>query len=163
MAARTFAPFIASLGLCGCVSVPPGPSVLVLPGTGKSFDHFQTDEAACRQYALQQVGGTTPQQAANDSAVATTVIGTAVGAAAGAAFGGGSGAAIGAGTGLLVGGAVGANAAGASAYATQQRYDVTYLQCMYAKGNRVPIAAGFAPPPGAVYSYPSPYQYPYPY
>jgi hypothetical protein len=153
---------LAALGLSGCVSVPTGPSVLVLPGTGKSFDHFQADDVGCRQLALQQTGGQTPQQAANNSAVASAAVGTVAGAAIGAAVGGGSGAAVGAGTGLLVGGAVGADAAGASAYATQQRYDLAYMQCMYGKGNKVPVVAGFTPPPGAVYSYPTPY-YPYPY
>ena len=35
---------VAALGLAGCVSMPTGPSIAVLPGTGKSFDEFRFDE-----------------------------------------------------------------------------------------------------------------------
>ena len=48
------------LFLAGCAVTPAGPTVLVLPGTGKPFDQFQADDAACRSWALQQVGGVTP-------------------------------------------------------------------------------------------------------
>lgn len=150
------------LVLAGCVSLPPGPSLPAYPGTAKTFDQFSADDAACRQYALASAGGKTAQQAAQASAVESAAVGTAVGAAAGALIGGGKGAGIGAGTGLVVGSAVGANTAQQSAYGTQQRYDGAYFQCMYAKGEKVPIAGGFAPPPGAVYAspYPQPYRYP---
>jgi hypothetical protein len=57
---------------------------------------------------------------------------------------------------LIVGSAVGANTAQQAGYSTQQRYDVAYLQCMYEKGDKVPVAAGFAPPQGAVYASPYP-------
>ena len=51
--------------------------------------------------------------------------------------------------GLLFGAAAGSNAAGASYYAVQRRYDGAYLQCMYAKGNRVPVRTSYSgPPPG---------------
>ncbi|MGO9377784.1 MAG: hypothetical protein ACLPN1_01615 [Dissulfurispiraceae bacterium] len=49
----------------------------------------------------------------------------------------GTGLAIGAASGLLVGTAA-ANAGQASGYAAQGRYDISYSQCMYAKGNQVP-------------------------
>jgi hypothetical protein len=40
-----------------CATGPPtGPSVMVLPGTGKTFEQFQADDAACRQWAAQSVG-----------------------------------------------------------------------------------------------------------
>jgi hypothetical protein len=56
--------------LAGCASAPPaGHGVLVLPGSGKSFDAFRADDSDCRQYATSQVGGTTAQQAANDAGV----------------------------------------------------------------------------------------------
>jgi hypothetical protein len=42
--------------LAGCATAPTGPHVLVLPGTGKSFDQFRADEQECRQYAQAQVG-----------------------------------------------------------------------------------------------------------
>jgi hypothetical protein len=113
---------------------------MVLPGTGKSFDQFRADDAACRQYAFEQIGGVTPNQAASDSGVRSAAVGTAVGTAAGAAIGGSEGAWVGAGTGLLVGGLYGTEAAGYSSYALQNRYDIAYIQCMYAKGHRVPVS-----------------------
>ena len=143
---------VALLG--GCVTMPSGPSVMVLPGTSKSFDQFRVDEGVCRQYAGETVGMTNAGQAAADSATASAVAGTVIGAAAGAAIGAasgqaGPGAAIGAGTGLLFGSVAGSNAAGASYYAVQRRYDAAYMQCMYARGNRVPVRANYrAPYPG---------------
>lgn len=126
--------------LSACVTVPTGPSVLTLPGSGKSFDQFRADDYECKTYAYQQIGGTTPQQSGQASGMESAAVGTGLGAAAGAALGGASGAAIGAGTGLLLGGATGAGAARTSAYAMQDRYDISYIQCMYAKGHRVPVS-----------------------
>ena len=34
--------------LSGCATMPTGPSVLVLPGTGKPFEQFQEDNAECQ-------------------------------------------------------------------------------------------------------------------
>ncbi len=149
-----------------CVSLPSGPGVMVLPGTGASFERFRNDDAICRQFAFSQVGGTTANQEGVNSGVTSTVVGTAVGAAAGAALGGGQGAVIGAGTGLLGGSLVGTGAANSSMYASQQYYDTTYIQCMYAKGHQVPVSGQFSgaipaqaaptappippPPPGAM-------------
>ena len=134
--------FLGLLLLCGCATIPTGPSVRVMPAPGKPFEEFQADDAICRQWAAQQIGQT-PQEAANRStatgAVAGTVIGAGLGAAIGAASGHmGTGAAIGAGSGLLVGTAAGANAGQASGYSAQRRYDNAYTQCMYSKGNQVP-------------------------
>ena len=142
--AITFSPLLAAALLAGCASVPTGPSLLALPGTGMGFEQFQNDDFNCRQYAYGQAGGTTPNQAAAASGIGSAALGAALGAAVGAAFGGGQGAAYGAGTGLLVGGLVGTEAAGASGYAVQQRYDNAYVQCMYAKGHRVPVQGQFA-------------------
>jgi hypothetical protein len=125
--------------LSACAAVPTGPSVLVLPGTGKNFDQFREDDLVCRQFASVQIGGRTPTQAASASGVGSAVIGTALGAATGAAIGGGEGAAIGAGTGLAAGSLVGIGEGSSSAGVAQQRYDMGYIQCMYAKGNRVPV------------------------
>jgi hypothetical protein len=131
---------IASLSFLGACSVmPPGPSVMALPGSGKTFDQFRADDNSCRQFAFQQVGGTTTNQAATNSAVGSAVVGTALGAAVGAAFNGGSGAAVGAGAGLLAGSLFGAGNAQGSAYDVQRRYDYAYLQCMYASGDRIPV------------------------
>jgi hypothetical protein len=130
-----------------CANIPTGPSVLTLPGTGATFDQFRFDEYTCRQYAHEQVGGVTPKKAGLSSGAQSAVIGTALGAAAGAAFGGGSGAAIGAGAGLLGGGLIGSGKASESAYESQRRYDNSFIQCMYAKGHRVPVSGTFADNP----------------
>lgn len=146
----------------GCVTLPSGPSVTVLPGTGKPFDQFQVDDVACRQYAAQQTGVST-NQAGADNAVAGATIGTLIGAAAGAAIGAaagnpGAGAAIGGGVGLLGGTAAGTGNAQVAQVSVQRRYDAAYIQCMYAKGNQVPVSRGTqmpsysqgsAPPPPA--------------
>ncbi|HUO43515.1 MAG TPA: YMGG-like glycine zipper-containing protein [Burkholderiales bacterium] len=138
-------PLLAVL-VAGCTSMPSGPSVLVLPGTGKTFDQFRADDYECRQYASMQIGGVSPNQAAADSGVKSAAVGTAIGAAAGAAINGGNGAAVGAGTGLLVGAMAGAGAADVSSYTLQQRYDYGYEQCMYAKGHKVPVSGMFTAP-----------------
>ena len=139
-------PSMVILALTGCASMPNGPSVMVLPGTGMSFEQFRNDDTICQQYALFQVGGSTANQAGMKSGVTSAVVGTALGAAAGAAIGGGSGAAIGAGTGLVGGSIVGTGAAGSSMYADQQRYDAACIQCMYAKGHQVPMSGQFSGP-----------------
>ncbi len=137
--------------LSACATIPNGPSVMSLPGTGKSFDEFRIDDATCRQFAYEQVGGVTGQQAAQKAAVSSAVVGTAVGAAAGALIGSatgqmGAGAAIGAGSGLLLGSAAGTGYASSSYYAAQRRYDNAYLLCMYMKGNRIPAYGHFTSP-----------------
>jgi uncharacterized protein YcfJ len=116
---------------------------MALPGSTKNFDQFRADDFECRQYSNLQVGGTTPNQAAANSGVKSAVVGTVVGAAAGAAINGGSGAAVGAGAGLLIGALAGTASADNSSYALQQRYDFAYTQCMYAKGNKVPVSGRF--------------------
>ncbi|MGH7354964.1 MAG: glycine zipper family protein [Candidatus Rokuibacteriota bacterium] len=149
--------------LSACVTIPSGPSVMVLPGDGKNFDQFQMDDGACRQWAMQQTG-TTAQQASNDSGVASAAIGTVVGAALGAAIGAAAGnpamgAAVGAGAGLFGGTMAGANNAYASAGMVQRRYDHAYMQCMYAKGNQIPFSGRARPsyaPPAAAPSQPPP-------
>lgn len=155
-------PIVAvSLLLGACTVMPTAPRVMVLPGTGLSIERFRSDDFVCRDFAHTQVGGQTAQQAAGQAAVGSAVVGTAIGAVAGAAIGGSQGAAVGAGTGLLVGSAVGTDAARSSGYGSQRHYDNAYIQCMYAKGHRVPVPgnvsysrppvkavdAGFPPPP----------------
>lgn len=69
-----------------------GPQVMALPGSGRTFEEFNADDATCRRFAAQREGT-----------------------------------------------------------ASQRRYDMAYMQCMYAKGHRVPVAGGTAgyTPPGA--------------
>lgn len=139
-------PLVALLALGACATIPSGPSVMAMPGSGKNFDQFRADDADCRQYALGQIGGATANDAAVDSTVKSAALGTAVGALAGAAMGGHQGAGVGAGVGLLAGTAAGANAGQASGYGSQRRYDNAYVQCMYAKGQRVPVSGQYSEP-----------------
>lgn len=136
-----------------------------LPGSRKNFDEFRADDAVCRQFAFEQVGGASAQQAAANSAVGSAVVGTAVGAGAGALIAGSSGAGVGAGVGLLTGALVGQSYASGSYWSVQQRYDNAYQQCMYAKGNKIPVSASYAraiqeqsaaAPPGPLAPYPPP-------
>jgi uncharacterized protein YcfJ len=130
---------LAALALTACVTIPTGPSYTAMPGSRKTFDQFQVDDASCRQFAVQATGGT-PNDAAANAAVGSAVVGTLLGAAIGGAVGGGEGAAVGAGMGLFTGSAVGAGNAQVAGYSTQQRYDSSYYQCMYANA-QVPMPA----------------------
>jgi hypothetical protein len=148
-------PAAASLLLSACVHMPIGPQVMVLPGSSKSFEEFRYDDWGCRQWADVQVGAN-PNRAANDSVATGAVAGTALGAATGAAIGAASGdpatgAAVGAGVGLLGGSLVGAESGEAARWSIQHRYDMAYMQCMYAKGHQIPVPRGYQrppPPPG---------------
>jgi len=142
-------PVLVLFAASACATVPTGPSVMALPGSGKNFDQFQTDDGICRQWAERQTG-TTPDQNAAANTVTGAAVGTVLGAALGAAIGAAAGnpamgAAVGAGAGLFGGTAVGASNAYAASGVVQQRYDHAYVQCMYAKGNRVPVASRHAP------------------
>jgi hypothetical protein len=157
------AALLGTLALGACVAAPPsGPSVAVMPGAGKTLAQFQQDDYGCRGYAQQSIGGgQSQQQAANNNAVGSAVVGTGVGAAAGALLGAaagnaGLGAAAGAGAGLLVGSSAGASGAQVSSAQLQQQYDVGYMQCMAAQGENVP-------PIQQTVAYPAPYPAPYPY
>lgn len=138
----------AALLLAACATPPPsGPGILVLPGTGKNFDQFRSDDQECRGFAHSQIGGKTAEQAATDSAVKSAVVGTAVGTAAGALIGGSQGAAVGAGVGLAGGALVGSDTSRYAAGSLQQRYDWAFTQCMYAKGHKVPVAGRYSDAP----------------
>jgi hypothetical protein len=154
---RAAVPLLCVLLLGACATVPPGPGITALPGTGKSFEQFQTDDATCRQWAARETRAT-PAGAAASSAARSATLGTLLGAAAGAAFGAvtghpAAGALVGAGGGLVTGSVFGAGAGQAAGIETQRRYDNAYTQCMYASGNQVPAGAPaprgtvFAPPP----------------
>jgi hypothetical protein len=89
--------------LGACATAPTEPSVLALPGTGRSLEQFNADDVECRQRARPQpeTSGSWSEQ--------------------------------------------------------QRRYDFAYIQCMYAKGHRVPVPGQFTgapasgpppPPPG---------------
>ena len=140
---RLLALLVATL-LTACASIPSGPSVMALPGSGKNFNQFRNDDYQCKQFAYEQVGGVTPNQSALASGATSAAVGAGLGAAAGALIGlgtgsAGYGAAIGAGSGLIGGGLAGTGSARASGRMSQQRYDNSYVQCMYAQGHRVPV------------------------
>ena len=137
---------IGLIFLGGCASVPEGPGVMVLPGTGKSFEHFRFDDHECRQYASGFVDGRTPEGAAADAGARSTAAGAVIGGLAGAAIGG-SGRSVAAGAALGgAGGALAGTGAGSqSSRSLQHRYDMGYQQCMYAKGHKIPSASGYDP------------------
>ena len=143
---------MAILALCtlaGCVTVPMGPRVPVMPPPGKPFEVFVADDRACQGYAAQTLEAS-PNAAGAQNLVASAAVGTAVGALAGAALGGNRGAAVGAGEGLFAGTLFGTGLAGEAQAIAQRRYDIAYTQCMYAKGNRRPRAAFYGQPEGVV-------------
>jgi hypothetical protein len=161
----SFSPLVALLVLGACTTIPTGPSVMVMPGAGKSFDQFRADDADCQQYAQSQIGGATANNAAITSGVESAAVGAGIGALAGAAMGGHQGAGVGAGMGLLAGSAMGAGAGQASGNALQRRYDIAYMQCMYSKGDSVPGSPqqtsgrrwrSSMPPPPPPYTVPPP-------
>jgi len=149
-----------ALVLGACATQPTGPSIMAMPGSGKTFDQFRADDYDCRGYAQAQSGSAA--EAGNDTAVRNAAIGTAIGALAGAAIGGRGGAGVGAAGGLVVGSAAGAGAGESTARGVQRRYDNAYVQCMYAKGERVPVSGRMeqryeaAPPPPPGYAPPPP-------
>ncbi len=154
-------------GVTACAVAPPAaPTIAAMPGAGKNFDQFVSDDSTCRSYASSRIPGNSVQTSQQNS-VGTAVAGTAIGAAAGALIGAaagnpGAGAAIGAGGGLLAGTAVAADQTGSTAYNLQYQYDIAYAQCMAAKGNRVPNVSLQPPPPnyGPYYYAPGYYDYP---
>ena len=149
------AAFCATVG--GCASPGPAtPSVAAMPGKGKAYEAFQSDDQYCQGSAQQAIGYQSPGEAANQAGVGSAAVGTALGALAGAAIGSasgnmGAGAALGAGTGLFAGSVVGAGNARVAGGSLQVRYDTVYAQCMTAKGNRVAAPYVVAEP---VYVYP---------
>lgn len=143
---------VLALGACA-VAPPSGPSVVAMPGSGKTFVQFQQDDAACRTYAAERnsSAASVAANAQNNSAF-TAVAGTLIGAATGAALGSiggnaGAGAAVGAGAGLLGGAAVAGDQAQNTANTLQGQYDISYSQCMVGHGEVMQ-----SPPPQPVYA-----------
>ncbi|MGZ8255322.1 MAG: hypothetical protein ACXWVT_10755, partial [Burkholderiaceae bacterium] len=62
------------LALTGCATLPDGPSHAAMPGSRSNFEQFQMDDAVCRQFSTQAIGGTTPSQNANNAAVGSAVV-----------------------------------------------------------------------------------------
>ena len=102
--------YISLLSACA-TNMPSGPSVLVLPGAGKSFDQFRAEDFNCRHYAFTQIGGATPSQAVVTGGTGSADTGMALGVTE-PVFG----------------------------LEAQSRYDMSYIQCMYSFGHRVPVS-----------------------
>jgi hypothetical protein len=77
----------AALALPGCAGLPTGPSVMVLPGDGKTAEQFRAEDVRCRQMASADL-----------------------------------------------------RTAPAGTVPVQGRFDMVYMQCMYAEGNQIPVA-----------------------
>jgi hypothetical protein len=132
-----------ALGACSSAPSPPVPSVVASPGYGKSIAQFQTEDSTCRDTAWRHIGYRTPQQAAEESRAAGAALGSALGAVAGSLIGSASddpatGAAFGAASGLLLSSVISAEVARTAAETTQRNYDLSYQQCMSARGNSEP-------------------------
>ena len=158
MRAAVVAASVLSLSACA-IAPPTSPRVMALPGAGKNLTTFQQEDASCRQYAYYQGGGGASAQNATTNAVGTAVAGTLVGAGLGAALGSlsghaGAGAVVGSTAGALVGGSAAASGAQYAGADLQQRFDISYTQCMYARGNTVESPPGGYRTAGG---YPSPY------
>jgi len=139
---RKFLIILAVIAVSGCATMPPGPSVTVMPAPGKPFEVFQMEDVECRQWAEAQ-SGWNANDTVNENLASGAAIGTLVGAGLGAAIGSasgnvGAGAAIGAAGGMAVGAAGASGPAHAAGYEVQRRYDIAYQQCMYSKGNQIP-------------------------
>src|SRR3954451_4935690 len=114
---------LALLALNACAGEPiVGPSVMGLPGQGKSFEDFWQDDSLCQQYATQKAGEWSEAVAVNDVAVDRTSNPTA-------------------------GSVISASDARTAGKNPQRRYDTSYVRCMYASGNTVqavpPVHAGY--------------------
>src|SRR4249920_2628273 len=109
---------IGSLALlAGCAMQPTGPTVSVFPAPYKPFEVFQEDQYECGEYASSTIAGLA--EMANNRAVGTAVVGTALGLALGAATGDGHAATFGGVSGAAIGGTIGANQSERAGYSLQ--------------------------------------------
>jgi hypothetical protein len=173
IAARKLLPVGAVLMLGACATGrPPGPAVIVMPGSGKDFAALQQDDAICRRHVTANTGygdlalPHTQGSNALPAGVSTGATGAGTATATGTTGGVGTAAVVPAGSGTTA-----ANASGAS---TPEPPDETipnqsgYLQCMAARGDAVrPEPTGYAETVdwyGYAYPYGAyPYGYGYPY
>jgi hypothetical protein len=84
---QRYTTLLAIVILSGCVTIPSGPSVLVLPAPGKTIEQFHVEDVSCRQWAGERTG-MSAQDTANKNTVSGAAVGTAIGAGAGALIGG---------------------------------------------------------------------------
>jgi uncharacterized protein YcfJ len=120
--------------LAGCATQPLGPTIPAMPPQGKSMDAFEQDESYCEQYANDRASGRVKQ--ADDKELRNGAVGAALGAGLGALAGNTKGAIAG---GIIGGVLGGASGSGWDQAHIQRVYDISYAQCMKAKGNEVPM------------------------
>ena len=85
--------------LAACATAPTGPTVMVLPASGKTLEQFHTDDLTCQQLAAHEIAGSSSREITR-----------------------------------------------------QRRFDIAYMQCMYANGRQIPIPGGqpsYTSAPGA--------------
>ncbi|MDD3370635.1 MAG: hypothetical protein PHE27_02295, partial [Alphaproteobacteria bacterium] len=131
-----------------------GPTVRALPGKGKTFDQFASDNMYCKAYAQDQIRG--QAERANETGVLEGLGGTLLGTGIGAAVGGGRGAAVGAAVGATAGTAVGAHTSAKEQRSIQQQYNDAYTACMVGKGHALPVPTMSAPQQTIIYQTPPP-------
>jgi len=125
--------------LAGCDTMPVGPTVTALQGADKGLDEFRTDDADCRQHAYAHVREVMSASAYHANGVISTPPSAAICVAAGPATDGrDSPAAAGRRTGSFIDWLYTAQFAG---YGLQRHCNFAYVQCMYVKGDKVPLLA----------------------
>lgn len=136
---------LAGVAATSACAIPQtaAPRVAAMPGEGRTFEQFQSDDQRCRQAAAAANGFVTPKQAADQGAQQAVLFGTGAGIAGGAMIGSsmaavGAGAILGGGAGIVAGSLLAAGVAESASQGNQHHYDVTYVQCMAAAGERVP-------------------------
>jgi hypothetical protein len=113
-----FSPLISLLMFGACTTLPTAPSVMALPGAGKTLAEFRADDYACRQFASVEASG-----------------------------------------GVMAGAAAGTSVSPDATHDAQRSYDGAYMQCMYAKGHKVPVGGALPsvnPPADYMPLYPPP-------
>jgi hypothetical protein len=134
--AHTLALLGANLAVSACVAGPaPGPMGVVAPGKDKSQAAFQQDQSVCQQHAVAQTGyGNASQNPANHLPADGTLPGSA-----------------------------GGSASAPIPPGTAPPGELSYLQCMAARGDIVQATSAGGYYDGYSYPYPYPYGYGYPY
>jgi hypothetical protein len=130
------ATLVAATLLSGCASPPMGPTAIVMPASGKPFEAFAQDQTMCKQFADGQVDNGADMS--NLRQIGTVAVSTLLGGGLGAALRGAHGAEIGSAMGAITGAAMGGRGSAHDQNGLQNRYNLAYSQCMYARGNQVP-------------------------
>lgn len=121
--------------LSGCATLPDGPSIRALPGTGKTFEEFRSADDACRQNSFERVQGLGADLGVTETDQKRAGGETAVHAAIGEPM-----RAEDTETESRTGSATRPDTRDVSGRDLQHQYDSAYVKCMYLKGHRVPVS-----------------------